>query len=85
MPLKSLLAGVKVEAVDANTCDITIDMDFVVKGGPLGWVMGVVMMKPMMKGLTKKMLKGMAYHAATGKLIGKELPSQQDLSLALGR
>ena len=85
MPFKSLFAGTKVEAIDENTCDITIDMDFVVKGGPLGWLMGIIMIKPKMKGLTIKMLNGMAYHAATEKLVGKKLPSQEDLSLAFSR
>ena len=42
MPFKSLFAGTKVEAIDENTCDITIDMNFVIKGGPLGWLMVIV-------------------------------------------
>lgn len=82
MPLKSITAGNIIEVVDANTCDITIHMDFVVKGGPLGWLMGVFLIKPTMKRLTKKMLTGLAYHAATEKLVGEKLPSPEDLSLA---
>jgi len=39
------------------------------------------MMKPMMKIITKKLLNGLAYHAASGKLVGNKLPSQEELSL----
>ena len=83
MPLKSLHAEMKVEAIDGTTSDIFMSMDFVVKGGPLGWVMGFFMMRPMMKGVIKKTLTGLAYHSATGKLVGKELPSPDTLSVAL--
>ena len=85
MPLKSLIAGTKVEVIDETTCDITIDMDFVVKGGFFGWLMGTILMKPMMKGITEKLLNGLAYHSSTGRLVGNKLPSKKDLSLAFTR
>jgi len=80
MPLKSLVAGTKVEVIEGNTCNITIDINSVVKGGVFGWLMGVLLMKPMMKWITKKLLNGLAYHAASGKLVGNKLPSQQEFS-----
>ena len=80
MPLKSLVAGTKVTAINSNLCEVTIDMNFVVKFGPLGWIMGMVMMKPMMKGLTTKLLNGLAYHAATQKIIGNKLPDRAQLT-----
>ena len=63
MPLISQNAEMKVEAVDANTCDIFMTMDFVVKGGPFGWIMGLVMMRPLMKWVTKNILTGLALSA----------------------
>lgn len=83
MPLKSLYAEMKVEGVDANASDISMSMDFVVKGGPFGWLMGFFMIRPMMKGIIKKVLTGLAYNSATGKLVGEKLPSKEELSLAL--
>jgi ribosome-associated toxin RatA of RatAB toxin-antitoxin module len=83
MPLKSQHAEMKVEEVDANTCDISMLVDFVVKGGPFGWVMGLIMMRPLMKSVTKNILTGLAYHTVTGKLIGSELPPKEELTLAL--
>lgn len=85
MPLKSMIAGTKVTVIDENSCDITIDMNFVVKGGPLGWLMGLILVKPMMKNVTKKLLNGLAYHAATEKLVTDKLPSSQALSAAFNR
>lgn len=83
MPLKSATATMKVTSIDARTSDITMSMDFVVKGGPLGWIMGFFMMRPLMKGVFKKMSHGLAYHSATGKSVGNKLPSGQELSLVL--
>ncbi|MFT4716418.1 MAG: ribosome-associated toxin RatA of RatAB toxin-antitoxin module [Paracoccaceae bacterium] len=84
MPLKSLIAATKVRALDDTTCDITIEMDFVVKGGPFGVVMGALMVKPMMRKVAKKLLDGLAYHAATENVVGNEMPSDRDLPLAFG-
>ncbi len=80
MPLKSAIATMKVEPVGADTCDITIAMDFVVKGGPFGWLMGFLMMKPLMKGVFKKTSQGLAYYSATGKAVGNGLPSTEELA-----
>lgn len=83
MPLKSLTAKMKVEKVNASVSDISMSMDFVVKGGPFGWLMGFMMMRPMMKGVIKKILTGLAYHSATKKIVGQELPPPDSFSLAL--
>ena len=83
MPLKSAIATMKVVPVDATTSDITIAMDYVVKGGPLGWLLGFFMMAPFMKSVFKKTSQGLAYYSATGKSVGNELPSKQALSLVV--
>lgn len=83
MPLKSLMAEMKVVSVDADTCDIFMSMDYVVKGGPVGWLAGKVMMQPMMNAVLKKTLTGLAYHSATGNIIANKLPTQQEFNIAL--
>ena len=79
LPLKSMHAEMRVKEVNENTSDIYMASDFVVKGGPLGWLMGVCLMRPMMKGAFKQLLSGLAYHSVTGKPIDKKLPSQKEL------
>lgn len=79
MPLKSMQVTMSIKAIDANRSEIFMTSDFVVKGGPLGWLMGTLLMGPMMKGVFKKLMTGLAYHVETGELIGEKLPSNDQL------
>lgn len=80
LPLKSMEAEMRVTAIDEKSCEIYMSSDFVVKGGPLGWVMGQFVMRSIMKGVFKKVMSGLAYHSATGKLVGETLPPETELS-----
>ena len=66
------------------TSDVSFSMDFVVQCGPVGWLMGAVMMKPMMRGITRDVLNGLAFHVTTGNTIGSEMPSAAALAAAVG-
>lgn len=83
-PLKSMQAEMKVHEVDANSSEISMAVQFEVKGGPFGWLMGNLMIGPMMKGVLGKALTGLAYHSATGKVIDAKLPSKEELNSAVG-
>jgi len=80
MPLKSMQAEMKVTTIDKNSSEIYMSADFVVKGGPLGWVMGQLIMRPVMKAIFKKVMTGLAYHSATGELISEKLPPNKELA-----
>ena len=80
MPLKSMQAEMKVTSIDKNSSEIYMSADFVVKGGPLGWVMGQLIMKPVMKAIFKKVMTGLAYHSETGEIISEKLPSNKELA-----
>ncbi|MGR3316865.1 MAG: SRPBCC family protein [Candidatus Anammoxibacter sp.] len=77
MPLKKANATIKVEPVDSKTSLVSINMNFVVKWGPLGWMMGKLMMKPMMKKMFTNVLKGLEYYAVTGKAVENMVPEMQ--------
>jgi len=79
LPLKSMQAEMWVKEIDANNSEISMSADFVVKGGPLGWLMGHLIMRPVMKGVFKKLMSGLAFHCVTGELIGEKLPSNKEL------
>lgn len=79
LPLKSMAAEMKVTEIDENSCEIYMSSDFVVKAGPLGWLMGQFVMRPVMKGVFKKVMSGLAYHSVTGERIDDELPSKDKL------
>lgn len=83
MPLKKADATIQVEPVDSKTSLVSIDMNFVVKWGPLGWIMGKLMIKPMMKKMFTNVLKGLEYYAATGESVGNRVPEiEADLATA---
>jgi hypothetical protein len=81
MPLKSMIAELTVTEIDKDTCKISMSMDFIVKGGPLGWILGLLVLRPV---LTNKVLKnelfGLAYHTATGETVGRKLPPITELT-----
>jgi ribosome-associated toxin RatA of RatAB toxin-antitoxin module len=80
MPLKSMQSEMKVTAIDENSCEIYMSADFIVKGGPFGWVMGQLIMRPVMKSIFNKVMTGLAYHSVTGELIGDKLPPNEELA-----
>ncbi len=85
LPLKSMFAKMSVKAIDENSSELYMSADFVVKGGPLGWVMGQLIMRPVMKGVFKQLLTGLAYHCVTGKRVEEKLPANDELnSIVIG-
>jgi len=78
-PLKSMFAEMRVTAIDASTSELFMSSDFIVKGGPLGWLMGTLLMSPMMKGVFKKVMSGLAYYAVTGKRVDEKSPTSDEL------
>jgi hypothetical protein len=81
MPLKSLVAEMEVVEVDEETCQISMSMDFVVKGGPVGWLVGLLIIRQVLKRkVLKPELLGLAYHCATGMIVESTLPSVGELS-----
>jgi carbon monoxide dehydrogenase subunit G len=83
MPLESMRAQMRVTPVDDATSDVSFAIDFVVKYGPIGWLMGTMMMQPMMKGITRDVMRGLAFHVVTGDTIGSEMPSADALAAAV--
>lgn len=75
LPLKSMQVTMGVKKIDADSSELYMVSDFVVRGGPLGWLMGALMMRPMMKGVFKTLMSGLAYHVVTGELVREKAPS----------
>ncbi len=83
MPMKAMYAGFSVAKLSESNCVVSMTMNFTVKFGPLGALMGLLMMRPVMKGVQKKLLSGLAYHACTGEIVGSELPPKEAITKAL--
>ncbi len=82
-PLKSMQAEIRVKDIDGSS-EIFMAVDFETKGGPFGWLISQIMLKPIMKGVLKKQIRGLAVHSATGKLVGAKLPSNAEATVATG-
>ena len=60
MPLHEAYSAISVEPTDNGRSMVIMDMDFRVKYGPFGWIMGQTMMKTMMSKIFEGNLKGLA-------------------------
>ncbi len=79
MPMKSMNTAMWVKEIDSKSSEIKMEAEFVMKGGPLGWVMGALMMGPMMKGIFKGVMTGLALYSDNGKRIDGKAPSKEEL------
>lgn len=62
----------RVKKINMNSSELYMSSEFIMKGGPLGWLMGALLMSPMMKGF--------AYHAATGERVDEKPISDEQLA-----
>ncbi len=60
MPLHEAYSAISVEPTDNGQSMVIWDMDYRVKFGPFGWLLGQTMMKMMMGGILDGNLKGLA-------------------------
>ncbi len=80
MPMKYMNTAMWVKEIDSKSSEIKMEAEFVLKGGPFGWLMGALMMKPMMKGLFEKLMTGLAFYCVDGKRLDGKLPSKEELA-----
>lgn len=85
MPVKTMLAKMEVTSVGDETTEVSMALDYVVKGGPLGWLLGSLILGPLMKGTFKKVMTGWAYHSATGRVVDDKLPPARDLAMVIAK
>jgi hypothetical protein len=60
MPLNDMYAEISVEPLDSGRARVKWSMDYRVKFGPFGWLLGQTMMKLMMGKIIVGNLKGLA-------------------------
>lgn len=78
-PLKYMFSDISVIPLSETYCEITMSTDFLVKAGPLGWLLGHFVMRPIMKGAFEKVMSGLACYTASGEIIGDTLPTDNTL------
>jgi len=79
MPLKRAEAEIIVTPRGDNETELSITMFFIPKFGPLGALMGALMMKPMLRKMLVQLIRGLEYHARTGEIVGRSgVPTAPD-------
>ncbi len=72
LPLKEATSHFKLTPLSGGRSLLSITLEFVPKFGPLGWLLGKVMMRPMLRKALRALTKGLEDHMNTGELIGKD-------------
>jgi len=70
MPMKSLAAEFSVATAADGTSEVTFTIDFEVKYGVLGQLMGALMVRGQLEKLTAKVLGGLDHYLQTGENLG---------------
>ena len=74
--LKKAIVTIRTEQKSAEETEVTFSVDYEVKYGPIGWLMGKLMMKKAFRNIFGISLGGLAYHLETGKLVTDSVPAR---------
>jgi len=83
VPMKFMNAAFNVEKLTETSCEVIMDMNFEVKFGLLGKLLGSLVIGRLIKRVNEDLLLGLAYYTVTGKALGSELPTKDELAPAL--
>ena len=72
MPLQTARVTVRLAQRGPSSTEVSMEMDYSVKYGPIGWLMNSVMMRPMMGKMFAEVLSGLEHHAVTGEAVTQD-------------
>ena len=71
LPLKQATTHIDVTRMKDGGSLLTVTLEFIPKYGPLGWIMGKLLMRPMLQRALRGVTKGLDDHMSTGAIVGK--------------
>ncbi len=71
LPFKHAEATMRIEPTGSETSRVTLEMNYVVKFGPIGWLMNKFIITGKMQAMFDKVLGSLEQHAKTGEMIGE--------------
>ncbi len=83
LPLVSIESEMRVKKINETSSEIIMSLDYVVKFGLFGRLLGSLVMPGKMRKMMNNILTGLAYHLKTGRRIGEEMPSNEELTPAI--
>ncbi len=72
LPLNSAFLIFRLRELAETSTEVTVEMEFVMKFGPLGWVIDKLVMAPSIRRSHRLALDGLERHIETGKAIGED-------------
>ena len=75
-PLKAAIGEIRVTPAGNELSTVSFGMRFLPKFGPLGWLMGQLMMKGQFRKTLGQVLEGLDEHVRTGSVIGPDRATQ---------
>lgn len=72
MPIQNAVASFELAPLSDGKTQVTVQMDYQTRYGPLGWLMDQLMMQRMMRGMLTEVLSGLQTHVVEGVYIGKD-------------
>lgn len=71
MPLKQARAHFELTPLTGDRCRVAITLEFSPKFGPVGWLMGKLMIRPTLRKALRELTKGLDDHMRTGRVVGQ--------------
>ena len=73
--MKRAVVTISTKQRSADTTDVTFALDYTMSLGPIGALMGALMMKRVFTKVFDAALDGLSYHLETGNLVADSVPS----------
>ncbi len=83
--LDKAVVTIRTEQQSDEETEVTFSVDYKVKYGPIGWLMGTLMLKRAFRKIFGESLGGLAYHLETGELVTDAIPARAGQRAALAR
>lgn len=74
--LEKAVVTIRTEQQSAEETEVTFSVDYDVKYGPIGWLMGALMLKSAFRKVFGLSLGGLAHHLETGELVTDAIPAR---------
>ncbi len=72
VPMKHLELELALRPISTSATEAMLTLRYVVKYGPLGWLLGATAVRKQLRGVAAKLLAGLDHHASTGQDVGKD-------------
>lgn len=81
-PLTHMVVNIQVKPVDGGRSHVSFTGEFNPKFGPVGWVMGKLVMRRQFESMLSQVIDGLEQYAKTGRVVGQGGKLEPSMSVA---